>query len=142
MRTVFADTSGFYAALCRTDPFHVQATELFRRAETEGWRVVTTNYVVHETWALVQSRLGWPAIEEFLEVLLPGCEIVFVGQELHEQGVARCRRERLRHLSLTDCVSLELMNRLGLTEAIARDEDFAREGIRPPAEPSAPPPTG
>ena len=136
MKTVFADTSGFYAALSKPDPFHAQAVELFRYAEAEGWRVVTTSYVVHETWALVQSRLGWEAIEEFLDVLLPVCEIVYVGQELQEQGAARCRREHLRELSLTDCVSFEVMKRLGLAEAIACDKHFSREGIRLPAAPS------
>ena len=129
VKTVFADTSGLYAALDKRDPFHAEALELFRRAETQGWRLVTSSYVVHETWALVQSRLGWEALDELLDTLLPACEVVFVGRELHEAALARCRRERLRELSLTDCVSFELMKQLGLAEAIARDRHFERERI-------------
>ena len=49
MKTVFVDTSGFYACLDRTDPFHPQALAAFERAEQEGWTLITTNYVTHET---------------------------------------------------------------------------------------------
>ncbi len=56
MKTVFVDTSGFYACLDGTDGFHPQALAAFERAEAERWELVTTNYVVHETWALVQRR--------------------------------------------------------------------------------------
>ena len=138
MKAVFADTSGFYAALDENDPFHARAKRLFECAEAQHWRLVTTNYVVHETWALVQARLGWDAVEEWLDILLPLCDVQFVAQALHDSGAARCQQERLRELSLTDCVSFELMKQLGLTEAIARDKHFAREGIRPP-EPAAQP---
>jgi predicted nucleic acid-binding protein len=132
VKTVFADSSGFYAVLDPEDPFHAEATRLFELAERDGWHVVTTNYVVHETWALVQSRQGWSGIDAFLEVLVPLCDVQFVDQPLHDAGVARCCRERKRLLSLTDCVSFELMRRLGLNEAIACDKHFAREGIRLP----------
>ena len=132
MKTVFVDTSGFYAALDGTDPFCQIAAQMFRRSESEGWQLVTTNYVVHETWALVQHRLGWNALEDFLNVLLPLCRIEFVDETLHELGSQRCRQARLRNFSLTDCISLESMKRLGITEAIARDNHFDRAGIQLP----------
>lgn len=58
MRSVFVDTSGFYALLDRTDPFHAECASYFERAEAEGWSLVTSNYVLHETWALIQARLA------------------------------------------------------------------------------------
>ena len=132
MKTVFVDTSGFYAVLDATDPFHPAATDAFQHAEQEHWTLWTTNYVVHETWALVQHRLGWNAVDDFLSVMLPLCQVEFVDAALHTLGSSRCRQARLRHLSLTDCVSLEFMQQRGLGEAIARDEHFAREQITMP----------
>ncbi|MCI0534512.1 MAG: PIN domain-containing protein [Verrucomicrobiales bacterium] len=127
MKTVFVDTSGFYALLDGTDPFHPTAKSLFQRAEREQWLLVTTNYVVHETWALVQHRLGWDALDDFLDVMLPLCRVEFADEALHASGVQRCRQARLRNLSLTDCISFECMKRSGITEAIANDAHFARE---------------
>jgi uncharacterized protein len=132
VKTVFADTSGFYAALDRSDPFHAEAARCFRQAQAEGWRLRTTNYVVHETWALVQNRLGWEGVDAFLDGLLPLCEMIWVEESVHQAAAARCRCERKRLLSLTDCISFELIGRMGLTEAIAQDVHFAREGIRLP----------
>ena len=112
VKIVFADTSGFYAALDRANPFHAEAARCFRQAQAEGWRLVTSNYVIHETWALVQNRLGWDGVEAFLDGLLPLCEMMWVEESVHHDGAARCRRERKRLLSLTDCTSFELMARL------------------------------
>jgi uncharacterized protein len=132
MRQVFVDTSGFYACLDGTDPFHGAALTAFVTAEAEGWNLATTTYVVHETCALVQRRLGWDAVEAFLNDLLPRCTLRFVDRELHLAGEARFRTVRERRFSLTDAVSLECMSQLGITEAIAQDEHFARAGITMP----------
>jgi predicted nucleic acid-binding protein len=129
VKTVFVDTSGFYAVLDGSDPFHAEARAAFERAEREKWTLRTTSYVVHETWALTQHRLGWSALDDFLDVMLPLCQVEFVDVVLHASGAARCRQARLRQLSLTDCVSLEFMKREGITEAIARDVHFARENV-------------
>lgn len=129
MKTVFVDTSGFYALLDRTDPFHTEARRAFERAESEKWILHTTNYVVHETWALTQHRLGWDAVEDFLEVMLRLCRVEFVTEALYRLGAARCRQARARQLSLTDCISLEFMSQQNITEAIARDSHFARARI-------------
>jgi predicted nucleic acid-binding protein len=132
MKTVFVDTSGFYAFLDPSDPFHDQAHDCFLRAEREGWQLVTTNYVVHESWAIIQGRLGWEAVEAWRNRLVSRCKIVWVDEPLHAMGEARCRQARERRLSLTDCVSLEVMQRSGINEAVARDDHFERRGIRLP----------
>ncbi len=118
MKTVFVDTSGFYAALNADDPFHRRARELLLRAE--------------ESWALIQARLGWEAVEAWLRAVLPRCEIVWVDEPLHQLGAARCRQAGERRLSLTDCVSFEVMHREHVREAVADDEHLAAEGFALP----------
>ena len=125
MIVALVDTSGFYAALDADDPHHVEVLERFRRAEADGWHLLAHNYVVHETWALIQARLGWQAVDQWARVLLPRCEIVWVDEALHALGAARCRQARERRLSLTDCVSLELIFRENLREVIGYDEHLS-----------------
>ncbi|MBE2179951.1 MAG: type II toxin-antitoxin system VapC family toxin [Chthoniobacterales bacterium] len=134
MKPVFVDTSGFYAFLDRTDPFHDQASTFFLRARDEGWGLFTSSYVVHETWALIQARLGWGAVEDWLSSLLPLCEVVWVDETLHRLGMARARQVRERRLSLTDCVSFEVMSARNCLEAIADDEHFRKLGYLPPKD--------
>jgi len=58
MTTVFADTSGLYAFLDKTDPFHREAKAFLLRGREENWGLLTSSLVVQETWALIQARLG------------------------------------------------------------------------------------
>jgi predicted nucleic acid-binding protein len=132
MKDVFVDTSAFYALLDGTDPFHGGSIDCFSRAADEAWRLVTTNYVLHESWALIQARLGWEAVDAWRDRLVPRCEIVWIDANLHALGEARCRQARLRPLSLTDCISIEVMRRRGIAEYIGQDEHFLREGFRLP----------
>ena len=132
MKAIFVDISGFYAFLDGTDPFHAAARAAFENAVENGRPLVTTSYVLHESWAVIQGRLGWEAVDGWLDRIVPLCEVVWVDSLLHELGAARCRQARERRLSLTDCVSIETMRRRGLTEAIASDEHFAREGFSLP----------
>src|SRR5207249_3571546 len=62
VKRVFIDSGGFFALLAAEDRFHDHARSLFSRANTERWRLVTTNAVVVETYSLllVRSR-GRPA---------------------------------------------------------------------------------
>jgi len=129
MKKVFVDTSGFYALLDPTDTFHIKAARLFEQAELEQWNLVTTNYVTHETWALVQNRLGWDALDALMEGVFPLCHIQFVDESLHALGSARCCQARERRLSLTDCISFEYCKREGIGEAIAQDEHFEKQKI-------------
>ena len=133
MKTVFVDTSGFYAGLDGGDAYHRRARLLLLRAQAEGWRLVTSNYVMQESWALIQTRLGWDAVEAWQRVVLARCEIIWVDQELHQLGAARCRQAGERRLSLTDCVSFEVMHRLKIREFIGDDDHFSDEGFRPPS---------
>lgn len=132
MKTVFVDTSGFYGALNPDDPCHRKARTWFLAAEQADWRLLTSNYVVQETWALIQARLGWDAVEAWQRALLARCEIVWVDAELHQLGAARCRQAGERRLSLTDCVSFELMHRERIREFIGDDQHFLAEGFSPP----------
>ena len=134
MKPVFVDTSGFHAFLDRTDPFHAKARDFFIRARDEKWQLFTTSYVVHESWALIQARLGWEAVEDWIGSLLPMCEIAWVDESMHRLGAARARQAKERRLSLTDCVSFEVMSSRGCTEAIADDEHFRRLGYVLPSE--------
>lgn len=132
MKTVFVDTSGFYAFLDGTDRFHAESKKLFLKSKDEEWQLFTSSMVLHESWALIQARLGWEAVEDFLSSLLPLCEVVWVDAPIYSLGAARARQARERRLSLTDCVSFEVMQARHCREVIADDEHFQKLGFLPP----------
>ena len=127
--TVFVDISALLAVADRADTNHPQAKAAWEKLLESEARLLTTNYVLVETSALVQHRYGLEALRAFVHEVLPALETEWVGADDHAAALAAVLASDRRNLSLVDCTSFELMRRHGLTEALALDEDFARQGF-------------
>ncbi len=127
--TVFIDTSAFLAILDANDSMHLPATKTWKRLIDDREPLLTTSYVIVETAALVQSRLGMPAAHAFHEIIVPLLEIEWVDHSLHSNAASALLTANRRNLSLVDCASFESMRRLGLTNAFAFDRHFAEQGF-------------
>jgi predicted nucleic acid-binding protein len=124
---VFVDTSAIYALLDRSDANHAAAAAVL--PELRDRDPVTHSYVVVESVALTQARLGVDAVRRLLDDLLPVFELRFVGRELHSAAVAALLAAGSREVSFVDRVSFELMRGAGITEAFAFDRHFEEEGF-------------
>ena len=56
--TVFVDTSALMALLDADEARHAEAVQTWRRLLDDDHRLITSNYVLVEAYALVQRRLG------------------------------------------------------------------------------------
>ena len=68
MKTVFADTSALYAVLDRDDENHAEAVRRLTEISSAHATLLTSNYVVVETCALVQRRIGQAALRTFRDL--------------------------------------------------------------------------
>jgi uncharacterized protein len=128
--SLFIDTSGFYALLVGSESHHGPVKRAFGQAAERGQRLLTTNYVVLETVALLQHRIGLAPVRDFDAKILAVVEVVIVDADLHRRGIQRLFRLDRRQVSIVDAVSFEIMEAEGITNALALDEDFAAEGFR------------
>ena len=128
--SLFVDTSAFYALLVRTDEAHESVRSAFSGALGAGRPAWTTSFVLVETMALLQPRIGLDAARDFTEEVLPALRVHWVDERLCRLGLKRLWREDRRHLSLVDCVSFEFMAHQGLTTALAVDPHFADAGFK------------
>jgi predicted nucleic acid-binding protein len=128
--TVFVDTSAIYAILVATDHDHDRARAALAGLEKGRNGLVTSSYVMHETVALLQSRIGVGAIRVFQESVAPVLETSWVDRRLHERAMAALLASGRRDVSLTDWTSFVLMRDLRIETAFAFDEDFRTEGFR------------
>jgi predicted nucleic acid-binding protein len=95
-----------------------------------GTVAVTSSYVLVETVALLQSRLGLEAVRAFEEAIVPVLHVEYVTGELHKLGMAALLVAARRRLSLVDCVSFEIMRRNGITASFSFDSHFKEQGFR------------
>jgi predicted nucleic acid-binding protein len=127
---IFIDTSAFFALLDRDDDNHEAAKNAWTEIMSGGNTLVTSNYVLIETFALLQSRLGMTAVRAFQGDLFPILNVEFINQETHRSGTAALLTAAKRRLSLVDCVSFELMGTLGIKTAFAFDTHFKDAGFQ------------
>lgn len=127
--SVFIDTSAFLAVINRNDLWAVRAARQWRSLVEEETATLTTSYVVLETAAILQRRIGMDAVRAFTESLLPVVEVAYVDSELHGAALSNLLVANRRELSLVDCCSFETMRRRGMRTAFAFDEHFSEQGF-------------
>ena len=111
-----------------SDPNHVRAIALFKSALDSGEPLLVHDYIIVEATALLQRRLGADAALQFLSDST-AFQIHWLTAEDHQEAVDLLRLRRRRDLSLVDCASFVIMHRYAISEALAFDADFEREGF-------------
>ena len=123
------DTSALYALLDADDPQHGPALKAFSELLEGDAPLVIHSFVVLESVALVQARLGLDAVAGLRDELLPVAQVVWAGAEAYERAFDTLLAARRRAVSLVDWVSFDTMRRLGLRRAFAFDVHFAEQGF-------------
>ena len=127
---IFLDTSGIFALADSRDPNHAQAVRIFNAAADDGETFLLHNYVLIESAALIQRRLGIGAALTFLTEA-EHFQIHWVNHAEHKQASALLEHHNRRELSLVDCMSFLIMGHYNIRQTLAFDADFEREGFLP-----------
>ena len=129
MNTVFADTSALVSVLTTTDANHEHAARAFANLRARRASLVSTSFVLVETYALVGRRLGLDAARSFRMEFAPLIDVIWVDEALHNAGLDLLFERRKRQLSLVDAVSFVTMRQKGIEDAFAYDPHFEQEGF-------------
>ena len=129
-RIIFLDTSGIYAWINRSDPWH---TAMCALPEQAGCRLIITDYIVDETCSLFVAR-KIPHQRRRLFDLLDRSRIVnftWIGPDLFTEAREWMLRYEDQPFSFTDCTSFACMKRLGIREVATTDRHFRTSGFEP-----------
>ena len=127
--SLFVDTSAILALIDADQLRHRDVVEAWEAALNGERALFTSNYVLVETFALVQRRFGMEATRDLGSGLVPLLSPLWVDEALHATALSALFAAGRRGLSLVDCTSFEIMRRHGLHQALALDQDFARQGF-------------
>jgi len=127
---IFIDTSAFYAILDQDDANHRKAATTWADIIGRNCELATSNYILLETVALLQSRIGIEAVRVFQSDVVPILRVEFVTPELHAIGMAALLAASKRRLSLVDCISFEIVRSIGLEAVFAFDSHFRAYGFK------------
>ena len=129
MNAVFADTSGLLALVNIDDENHTRAAAAFDTFRGRQVPLLTTSYVLVESYALLGRRLGVSAVNGFRTDFAPLIDVVWVDEAMHNAGLDLLLNRRRRQLSLVDAVSFTAMLLQGMSEAFAYDPRLEQEGF-------------
>jgi predicted nucleic acid-binding protein len=127
--TAFVDTSAFYAVFDADDSNHRRAAEVWRQLVLEATSLLTNNYVLLETSALLQHRLGIEAIRAFHEDVTPLLRVEWIEESRHKAAAEAVLAAGKKRLSLVDCASFQGMRESGVRTVFCFDRHFHEQGF-------------
>lgn len=127
------DTGVFFNALVEDAPQHLDCRRLLKSA---GKRLITTSFVIDELLTLLSARGQRDVALACGQDFVAGryAEIQWIDIDDVKAGWEVFRRFSDKQWSFTDCTSYAVMQRLGVTEALALDDHFRQFGsvsVRP-----------
>jgi uncharacterized protein len=126
---IFLDTSAIYAWADKADPNHEIAIDRLQEIMNRNEDLLTHNYIVLESVALLQSRLGQSAATSFLRDTAV-FTVEWVDRDLHDSGIREFEKSGKRRVSLVDHISFLVMKRRNIRAAFAFDSDFKTAGFQ------------
>jgi predicted nucleic acid-binding protein len=127
--TTFVDTSAIYAVFDRDDENHARAVRSWNELLDGDRTLMTNNYVLVETSALLQHRLGLAALRAFHQDVVPLLTVDWIGQQRHQAGVEAVLAAARKKLSVVDCISFQTMREYGIRQAFCFDQHFRQQGF-------------
>lgn len=131
MRPLFADTFYWIALLHRREAWYSRVVAFSRTLGTR--RLLTTEWVLAEFLAFysaagtVTRQRAAASTRHMLQD--PRIHVLSPSQATFLDGLALYESRRDKHYSLTDCISMHVMRREGLTDVLTNDHHFTQEGF-------------
>ena len=130
-KQVFIDTSMFKALVDPNDDFHQQANGIWNKLKSGRLNLVTSNFILDETFTLIRMRCGRLLSLDLRDSLAHGLRRIKIIRVLlsDEKQAWSWFELDWKGLSFTDCVSFAVMKRLGMNRVAAFDKHFSRAGF-------------
>jgi predicted nucleic acid-binding protein len=122
----FVDSSAIVTLIDRDDASHQAAVEAYQSLLEARYRLFTTNHVLDEAFELLATGVGAEVARRWLRE--NRLAIYYVDESDLEAATALlAQRDPAKPMTLTDAISMVVMERLNVTDAFAVDPDFLAE---------------
>lgn len=131
MRTVFIDTGAFVALRNASEQEHESARATLSGLVAEGAMLVTSNYVVAETYTALLVRVGYAEAIEWGRRLRSGTSIerVHLDEAIEQAAWTILESHSDKRWSFVDATSFALIERESIDTAFAFDHHFRQRGL-------------
>lgn len=130
-RLIFADAFYWIALLNQRDDWHQQAVAI--TSALNKVTLVTTDEVLAEVLNFLSTygiQMRCRTVRLIKDIIAnPNIQVIPQTRNSFTQGLKLYENRLDKEYSLTDCVSMQLMWELGITEVLTHDKHFTQEGF-------------
>jgi len=124
---IFVDSSAWIAFFNKTDDFHKASVSFFKKKP----RLISSNIVLHETIAHLQSHVNRKTAETAAEFILNSLltELIFIAEKEEKQSFKKYKKGQ-RKISFVDWTNFVLMKENNIRKIFAFDTHFKKMGLQ------------
>ena len=131
--SLFVDTSGWASFFIQDQPHSRQTVQQLSLARTQNHQIITTNYIIAELVALLDSPLRQPRnrVFEIINTIKsrPYIQILHISESIDNSAWELCQKRPDKPWSLVDCSSFIIMQQLNIQNALTTDRHFEQAGF-------------
>ncbi len=131
LEDIFIDTSAWIALADKDDSHHKEAASSYPSLLKNHRNLITSNFVIAETYIIILNELGHQPAIAFLEKLKASPRIlkVFSNEDVEAEGELILAKYGDQNFSYTDAVSFVIMKRQKIKKAFSFDKHFLIAGF-------------
>lgn len=131
MRSVFVDSSAWIPLYDPEDQYRAVILPVWHELAQESVSLITTDYVIDETYTHLRRRVGLQACIAFHDLIASSSvlHVVEITSSIRHIAWEILLKRADQVLSFTDCTSFAVMSQMRMTHALTFDKDFRRVGF-------------
>ena len=134
MSLVFVDTGAWLALAVRRDQYHDAAASYYNRLSDNRTRLLTTNYVLLETYTRIRYDDGHRQAVQFYRIIERAqtqgiLQVQWVSRQIHETAWGIFERFDDQLFSLVDCTSFAVAREADVHCVFGFDRGFSTMGF-------------
>ena len=134
MIPVFVDTGGWIAMAVVRDQFHKQAASYYRKISRRKIPLITSNYVLAETYTRIRYDDGHGKAIKFHAIIQEAnvagrLHLEWVTPAIHQEAWSIFKDYADQVLSFVDCTSFVIASHAGVKEVFGFDKHFNTMGF-------------
>lgn len=134
MNPVFVDTGGWIAITVVRDQFHKQAASYYRKLSKKEIPLVTSNYVLAETYTRIRYDDGHPKALQFHSLIIQAIKLgrlhlEWVTPTIHQEAWRIFEHYQDQVFSFVDCTSFVIARKVRAKEIFGFDQNFNTVGF-------------
>lgn len=131
LEDIFVDTSAWIALVDKDDSHHKEAASSYPSLLKNHRNLITSNFVIAETYIIILNELGHKLAIDFLEKLKASPRIlkIYSNEDIEAEAEPILVKYSDQDFSYTDAVSFVIMKRQKIRKAFSFDKHFVIEGF-------------